>query len=483
LKHTSAAELLLLPPLALLVAALAWRSRGWPLVHDAPIMHYIAWRIGEGAAPYRDLFDMNMPGVYLVHVLALRLFGAGDAGWRAFDLLWLAGTAGCAAALAAGWGRLAACGAGLFFAAYHLAGGAWQAGQRDFLLCPFLLLAVLGVARWAERRQPLSLAWGGMALGAGVTIKPHAAALAAGLLVAVLVLARRGGIAPWAPMARFAAGLALIPLLVVAWVGARGALGAWSRLVFDYLLPLYSRLGRPAEWTFYRWHVWLALGAGALLSLGAALARGRLGTRHALAALGLLYGLVHFFGQGKGWEYHLYPLAAFAAVLLFAEVGRLAGERRPLAAAPLAACAMTAVALLAVKGVEASDAAWVAAKERRVAAVARVLDGRLAPGDTVQALDTTEGGAHALLRLRARQPSRFVYDFPFYHDAGTPTIRGLRAELIRDLDASPPRFVVLFEHGWPAGGYERVERFPELAARLARYRIEARGDGYRIYAR
>jgi hypothetical protein len=48
---------------ATLALVLAWRSRSWPLVHDAPIMHYIAWRIADGAVPYRDLFDMNQPGV------------------------------------------------------------------------------------------------------------------------------------------------------------------------------------------------------------------------------------------------------------------------------------------------------------------------------------------------------------------------------------------------------------------------------------
>src|SRR5262249_57620883 len=87
--------------LAARTGALAWRSRGWPLIHDAPLMHYIAWRIVEGAVPYRDLFDMNSPGVYLVHVLAFRLFGAGDAGWRAFDLAWLAAAPLAAPGLAA----------------------------------------------------------------------------------------------------------------------------------------------------------------------------------------------------------------------------------------------------------------------------------------------------------------------------------------------------------------------------------------------
>jgi len=40
--------------------------------------------------------------------------------------------------------------------------------------------------------------------------------------------------------------------------------------------------------------------------------------RHLVVVLGVLYGIAHYVGQGKGWEYHVYPLAAFAAVLAFA---------------------------------------------------------------------------------------------------------------------------------------------------------------------
>src|SRR5438445_1699624 len=134
LKQLRVPELAVVVSLAGLVASLAWRSRGWPLIHDAPIMQYIAWRIAHGAVPYRDLFDMNFPGTYLVHLAAVQWFGLGDAGWRAFDLVWLAGSAGCVAAMVAPWGRAAAASAGLLFALYHLAGGASEAGQRDFIL-------------------------------------------------------------------------------------------------------------------------------------------------------------------------------------------------------------------------------------------------------------------------------------------------------------------------------------------------------------
>ena len=75
-----------------LAAYLAWRSLGWPLIHDAPLMHYIAWVIGQGGVPYRDVFDMNLPGVYLIHAAVIGLLGRGDLAWRLFDLGWLAAT-------------------------------------------------------------------------------------------------------------------------------------------------------------------------------------------------------------------------------------------------------------------------------------------------------------------------------------------------------------------------------------------------------
>jgi hypothetical protein len=268
----------------------------------------------------------------------------------------------------------------------------------------------------------------------------------------------------------------------VAWLAVTGALPAWYEIVVQYLVPLYSRLGRPGRWTFSRWHVWIPIAAGVALSIGSALVNRRFGTRHAVVALGLGYGVAHFFGQGKGWEYHLYPLAAFAAVALFVEAETLLDARR-VAALPLLACVVAAGIMLGLKGVEAADAAWIAAKERRVSALVADLDGRLGPEDFVQVLDTTEAGVHALLRLHAVQPTRFMYDFHFYHDRETRIVRRLREEFLAGFDAHPPKFVVLFERGWPDGGYERVEEFPGLRLRLSAYRIDRQRDGYIVYAR
>lgn len=499
MKRTSVAELLagglrpspaalwicgaLLVTFAVLAVGLGWRSRAWPLIHDAPIMHYVAWRIAEGAVPYRDLFDMNLPGVYLLHLAVLRLGGPGDLAWRVFDLGWLAGGALAVGALAAPWGVVAAAGGALFFVVHHLASGAWHAGQRDFLLCPLLLLGALGVARWLERgRGATPLAWGGLALGASIAIKPHAALFATALGVVVLVGAWRAGTALRAAV--FVAGLALPPLAVVAWVAVLGALPAWQAIVLDYLVPLYSRLGPPVPWGFHRWPAWVPVGLAVALSLASAGARGGLTPRHAIAALGLAYGVVHYVGQGKGWEYHVYPLAAFAAVLLFSELAPLLQARHWVAGTLLAASLAAVALLFGAKGVEAGDAAWVRDKERRVRALVRELGDRLEPGDLVQVLDTTEGGVHALLRLRAVQPTRFLYDFPFFNHASAPVIQRWRAEFMRDLGRRPPRFIVLFQQGWPAGGAGRVQAFAELHHHLAAaYRVHGQGDGYIVYAK
>jgi len=254
--------------------------------------------------------------------------------------------------------------------------------------------------------------------------------------------------------------------------------------VTGYLLPLYSRLGRTSSWTIYRWHAWIPIAIGVTLSLVSALGRRGVGARQLIATIGLAYGLVHYAGQDKGWEYHLYPLAAFAAVLLAAELPAALAARRRLVAGALAASLVAALVLLGAKGLEASPASWWLDREATVRALEADLKVRLAPGDTVQVLDTTEGGIHALLRLGVREPTRFLYDFHFFHDETTPVVRALRAEFIRDLDARPPRVIVLFEHGWPAGGYERVERFPALAERLRdRYEPAPTRPGYRLYAK
>jgi hypothetical protein len=66
-RPTSVSSKRTLAASAFLAGYLAGRSLGWPLIHDASLFHYIGWLVGQGLVPYRDIFDMNLPGIYLVH--------------------------------------------------------------------------------------------------------------------------------------------------------------------------------------------------------------------------------------------------------------------------------------------------------------------------------------------------------------------------------------------------------------------------------
>lgn len=482
-RFTAAAGAVLVGVFALLVLALLVLSLPWPLIQDAPVMHYIAWRIGQGDLPYRDLYDINQPGVYVLHLALLRTLGAGDAAWRVFDLTWLAVTAGAVALLAVRWGPLPAAGAGLGFAAYHLAGGAWQAGQRDFLLCVFLLLGAVAVVRWVERcGGALTLGAGGLALGGAVGLKPYAVLFAGALGLIVLVVAIRRGRAGEGvrALAAYVVGALAVPAALALWLALAGGLRAWIDVMFGYALPVYGHLGRSAPWQGHRWIGWIPLGLAAGASLAGALAERRADVRHLVAGLGVAYGLVHYIAQSKGSEYHLYPLAAFVCVLAFSALVASRAWVSGTAAIALAA----ALVLLTTKGLEAADAPWIWDKERRVRVLVDDLRPRLAPGDTVQVLDIADGGLQALLRLGVRQPTRFLYDVFFFHEADRPVVQALRAEFIGALQARPPRFVVLMRGGWPEEHFDRIQHFPELAGLLARrYELVVAREGHRLYAR
>jgi len=480
---------------AALALYLGWRSWGWPLIHDAPLMHYIAWLVAQGAVPYRDVFDMNVPGVYLLHLGVTTLLGEGDRAWRLFDFAWLGLTAaalfGFSRRMGDAWSGL---GAAVLFVLYHLSGGAWRAGQRDFLLALFLVLAAWGTARAWESGGALSpLVWGGLAAGAGIMIKPHAALFWIACAGASALGARRSGmfraLAVWC-----AAGLA-VPALVLGWLAWRGGVGPFALIVTDYVLPLYSRVGRVSVWEGLRWHVygwqvWSCLFALGLFGFRQSPEK-PYGIRRWLALSGAAYGLLHFAAQGKGWEYHLYPFAVFLCALASVPLAARAKPARPsrwdarpaLSRGLSLVLLVPAVVFLGAKGVDAADAPWIADKERRVSALTRDLR-PLAGAGPVQVMDVTEGGVHALLRLHLRQPTRFLYDFHFFHDEADARIQALRDEFARDLERGRPTAVVVFRDTWRRPGYERLDGFPAVARLLARdYTLAVEGDGYRIYAK
>ena len=480
---------LVLAGVAVLTATLTLHSLSWPMAHDAPLMQYVAWLIRGGVVPYREIFDMNLPGTYLLHLLALNLFGPSDFGFRLFDLsVLLLTTIGI---VVAGWsfGWRAGLSAGVLFWLYHVAGGAWHTGQRDFLLTPFLAWETVFLFRCRGGVRLSALFWAGFCLGFAVWIKPYALFffLAVGCLLFAVRQARR-----IQSILLFSVG-ALVPTAgILGWLASTGGLNAFFEMVSHYLLSLYARLGGTAIGAIGQlllWHPYgKAVWVGFALLVGLSLYRGiqarSLDRRHDLLALGVFYGVVHFLVQRKGWEYHLTPLALFASLLGTSELDRivLRGSRTVRLAGLGLFVLLSAV--LGMKGADALEARWYVAKRERAQEVADALRPYLRPTDTIQVMDTTEGGIHALFLLGVRQPTRFLYDFHFYHDVDHPTIQALRSEFVDALRRTPPAFFILFEQTWLHPGYDRVREWPALQGLLDRgYALKWEGSSYRIYAK
>ena len=171
----------------------------------------------------------------------------------------------------------------------------------------------------------------------------------------------------------------------------------------------------------------------------------------------------------------LYPLALFAVALGGAGLGAgVTDRRRALTVAMVLALAGTAGPLW-TKGRRNLDPEWIATKLARVDRLTDAIRPLVAAGGTVQVLDTAEGGVHALLRASAREPSRFLYDFHFYHDVGHPYVRRLRAELMDALRTRPPAAVALF--GWGGRGRLRAPGRLSRAPALAPGRVPSCGGG------
>ena len=289
--------------LAVAAAALLWRSLGWRVVGDAAIFHFIALQMQMGAVPYRDIVDVNMPLIYLIHAAVVAVAGMSDVAWRIFDLAAAAVLSGLILMLVWPAGRAVAVHAALIVLVIHLLLGPYAAGQRDYLMSIAALGAALASARSVEwpRRRWLYLVLAGAFAATAAAIKPT------GILLLGLPVAATGG-ARWRDAGWIAAGAGAVGFPLLAYLALDGSLWPFIAMI-EGLLPLYASIGSRAVSDVFRdTFVYLAPAAG--LALAAALAITSSKPARVRVMIGLtLFGLVHLVAQRKGWFYHVYPLA------------------------------------------------------------------------------------------------------------------------------------------------------------------------------
>jgi hypothetical protein len=489
-----------------LLAATAVSSLWWGFGRDQAIFAWVGDVILRGGVPYRDAWELKGPGTPLFFALAEALFGRHLWAIRVLDLSLLA-----ASLLAAGrWlgraldPRSAAIGVALFGLAYA-SGGYWYTAQADgWIAMTQLVLLALLFASAGRRLGARELFGAGLLIGLATTHKPLFALSWLALLPALLApgaLARRR----WRDAALSLAGVGLPLAALTAWFAAHGALGQVGEVLFGYNLRSHLAVSLPFADHAGRWLLFATLpGVGLTWVLSAAGAAFLWRERpRALAAAAILLALdVASVILGKWYfEYHFLPLLAVSCVLAGAGVhsARTRTERWGL----VCAVALVLAQRSAVLAHDTHD--WLrlltgvktrAEYDDRFGSpgrgyaqptslrAAEYLAARAEPGDCalIWAFDPLP-----LFASGVPSCDRFGFNLPLV-SGEADTRADYRAELLRDLERRPPRFVVVATqdtHNMAEGtSDETLAAFAGLRERLERdYELRQSIDHYRVYAR
>jgi hypothetical protein len=224
--------------LALCGLGFGWMALWFPFGRDQGLYHYVAreW-VQHGAVPYRDVFDHKTPGLYLVHALAVILFGANMWGIRLLEMAGVLLTGLVAATFTVQRGErvhpgvrgAAVLTAGmLFYGALNW----WDQSQSEIWYSLLGLCSVWSVRR-IERDARAELSAGAFA-AAAVIMKPPAIWF---VFVALASLLRRA----WSSgprglslsFARFALGGAAVALPIFGYFALKHALADMFEIVIE----------------------------------------------------------------------------------------------------------------------------------------------------------------------------------------------------------------------------------------------------------
>ncbi len=451
---------------AALILAFAIRIRllDLPLERDEGEYAYAGQLILEGHVPYGDVDNMKLPGTYYAYALIMALFGQTPRGIHLGLALWTTASALLLFAL----GRrlldpLAGAFAAAFFAilsaSFSVLGLAGHA--THFVVLP-AMAGCWGIL-WPGRRERLGLAAAGLAFGLAFLMKQQAAAFALFGLLFVLWKSRGDG---WRSAATkgsvFSLGVAAPYVLLCAYLAAKGVFpNFWFWTVTyarDYVavVPL-SYAGRIFVENFAEVTSWNA-GAWAMAAAGAVIffVRGR--DREAkvfLAGLAVFSFLAVCPGFFFRSHYFIVMLPAVgllagagAAALPAPEAagGRLGRARGAWAAVSVAALAIGIVAwgapLFAWDTTRVSRACYGTNLFPESIEVARYIEANSSPSDRIAVL-----GSEPQIYFYAHRRSAARYLYAYALMESHPYSGRLQDQVIREIEAARPRFIVLVRVG------------------------------------
>ena len=342
--------------LSLACAGLVLSFTLWlPLGPDAGMLGYCSWIWDKyHEPPYVGCNTENFPGIFLVHLLGLKLFGESVIGFRLFDFLIETASALMIFHLAR---RLFQSGLAGFFAAlafasyYYNLGYAFTGEREAFIL--FFTLAGLMIHMNSDRLTTLGALLVGLLAGFCFLIKPTAALFGPAFAILILLETRREPRRALLDLAAFAGACLTPTVLIVAYYVLNHHLQELVANLYVMNVKLYSQIPLMLEpdqstgrlsisrpmFLLYQCYKIVHDQPVVVLSAAAVIAgafRDKVGKGErklfravlALASAALVMVLV----QNRAIDYQRLPLSALLAILAgggFAGLVRKAGARTP----------------------------------------------------------------------------------------------------------------------------------------------------------
>jgi hypothetical protein len=434
----------------------------WPWMWDTQVFHYAVFLMQHGKVAYKDIYDINMPGCYLMERWAMDIFGGGDLGWRfyEFTLLGCMTLAACVIALPYDW--MAGLFAGVLFAIFHAIDGAAMATERDEVIAVLIFVGyALGFLAVRRSRAILMLPLG-LSLGMAVLIKPTAALFVIVLLVFAYFALKQFERAarPYLLWAVSGFGIVLAILL--------GFMLPQSLVPFLFLqrqaIPFYASVA-PATWGYLLRN---SLPAAFLFFVPVAVLlaianRGHADWEMCAIRAGVVVGAISYFVQRKGYTYHRYSCMAFALLWFGIECTIAMREKHWLRNIGVLAIGIAVLVVLPPRvnqlRHERHDANPMA--DQMQADLQRLGGSTLQ--NRVQCLDMVTGCFSALYRLGIIQSTGFLGDTSFFSPDDGGAVPYYRKIFFDEMRANPPKVIVLSSERFGVKySFDKLDAWPQF---------------------
>lgn len=497
------------------VLSFSWRVRG-----DSVYLHYVAYLINEhDFLPYRDIFEINLPGTYLFHMAVGRIFGYSHYGLRIVNIAWLTATFVVTWLIMKPFGRITAFASCLLFGIIYLGFGPYMSMQREFIaILPMATALLLTIWRKPNHLvNPINFIIG--ALFAFVAlIKPTLILGFPAIVIYNCIRDTNGSksikklIKPLIVGGGFAfIGFLLTLIIPFIWLWRIGILQTFWDISSSYT-PLYAQMSGDLQFrdtfshikhTLYRFQefkhfgiLFIASTFGVYFVFKRSTSVDTKKLSILLLVLSVCY-IIYASSGGKVWFNYFLPYMYFGslgtAIVLYLPP-LFAKLYRP-NIIPVLVFIISAIIILEYnvfpkenivfpKIVFQPQTKFELSAEKREDEIVAYLNDNLSPTDKVQPLSWAPGTIEAMLASKAVLATPYIADFQFYHHVSTPYIQTLRQDFMTKLEAEMPKFIIDVYAERKISGLDTSYEFPELKNFITQYYIkDYTGTGFDIYRR